>query len=362
MCRWAVVLTLVCAAAPGQAQRLFGTVVLADGRTPGSGAIVAATDSSGAVVAREMASSRGDYVMPLSAAGTFTLTAWRVGSEPEVVRGVVVGAGSDVRQRIVMARPAPRPPRVSARTGETCELGAATSAPATLWDQLQTALATTAMAEQTRLFVASWTLAQRQIDGNLRDTISRKDSPERMNLEVPIMPTLPPDSSRRRGFVIERPQGVMYHVPGVATLRSASFIEARCFALEPAPADRPTWIGLHFRPSAVRTGLSDIEGTVWFDSASLEPQRLDYSYLGLPPTFAPARPGGSIAFRRVATGHWVADEWTIRVPSGRYIRMFAYDTREVPSGYGNFTLEGVQVTTATLRVLEVNGAPIYRRP
>ena len=358
----AIAIALTIFAADAQAQRLFGTVVLTDDRTPAGGAIVEAADSTGAIVARELASGRGDYVMPLSRPGTYTLTTRRVGSEPEVMRGIEVAAGADVRTRIILSRSTPRPAPVPVRTGETCDIGRAVGGPATLWNQLQVALATTAMAEATHLFVASWRLSQRIIDGNMRDTISRKDSDERLAIEVSVMPTLSPDSSRQYGYVLERPQGVLYHAPGAAILRSPRFAEGRCFASEPGPADHPGWVGVHFRPEAARTGLSDVEGNVWFDAETLEPQRLEFLYTGLPPTFAPARSGGSATFRRLATGHWVTDGWTIRVPSGRYLRMFEYDTRGVPSGAGNITLIGVQYTTATLQGVQVNGATIFRRP
>ena len=358
----AMAFALVMLASTANAQRLFGTVVLANDRTPAGGAIIEATDAGGTIVARELASGRGDYIMPLNSAGTYTLTARRVGSEPEVMRGVVVAAGADVRARIILAHPTPRPARVTARTDETCNVAGGTGVPALLWNQLQTALVSTSMAEQSRLFVGSWTLSQHIIDGNLRDTISRKQSAERLPIETSVMPTLSPDSARRHGYVIEAPQGVLYHVPGVTMLRSSRFVEARCFAAEPAPADQPGWIGVHFRPEVGRTGLSDVEGNVWFDAATLEPQRLEFVYTGLPPTFAPARSGGSATFRRLATGHWVTDTWTIRVPSGRYYRMFEYDTRGVPSGAGNIALIGVQSTTATLQAVLVNGATIYRRP
>lgn len=344
------------------AQRLFGTVLLADDRTPAAGAIIEAADASGAVIAREIATVHGDYIMPLSRAGTFTLTTRRVGSEPEVMRSVVVAAGADVRKRIVLTRAAARPAPVSTRTGETCDLNRGTSDPAALWNQLQIALATTAMAEATHLFVGSWTLSQRVIAGNLRDTISRKESNDRLAIERSVMPTLSPDSARRHGYVIEAPQGVLYHVPGMAMLRSPRFVEGRCFAMEPAPPDRPRWIGLHFRPEAARSGMSDVEGDVWFDAATLEPQRIEFLFTGLPQTFDPARSGGSATFRRLATGHWVADSWTIRVPSGRYNRMFEYDTRGVASGAGSVTLVGVQSTTATLQAVQINGATIFRRP
>lgn len=114
-------------------------------------------------------------------------------------------------------------------------------------------------------------------------------------------------------------------------------------------------------PASARTGLSDIEGDAWFDAVTLEPLQIDFRYTGLPSSFAAARAGGSIRFRRLVTGHWIADEWSLSVPSGRYSRLFAYDTRDVPSGAGTISLDGVRITTMLMREVQVNGATIYRR-
>jgi hypothetical protein len=344
------------------AQRLFGTVVQADERTPSVGAIVIALDSAGVVVGRDLATGRGDYVLPLTRPGKYTIVARQIGSLDETVRDIDVAAGRDVRTRIVLSRPVRRPAQVTERSKGVCALAGDSTGLAALWDQLQTALASMEMAESSKMFVATWDARERVLDANLRDTLGRSESSERLALDIPFFPTLRPDSSERLGFVVESAEGVRYFVPGPATLRSPGFIARRCFGFEPAPASQPGWIGLHFWPVGYRMGLSEIEGTVWFDATTLEPRALTFLYGGLPPAFAPARPGGGVRFARISTGHWITDEWTLKVPSGRYQRMFAYDARGNPNGYGNLRLDGVRTTTARLAELTVNGSAIVRRP
>lgn len=348
--------------APSLAQRLFGTVVQADDRTPSVGAVVSVLDSSGAVIGRDLTTGRGDYVLPLTRPGRYTLIARQIGSLDETVRDIQVEAGRDVRTRIVLSRPARRPAQVTERTKGLCELRGDSTGLGTLWDQLQFALTSLELAESSRMFVATWDTRERVVDANLRDTLSRSESSERLGLDIPVFPVLRPDSSERLGFVLESPEGVRYFVPGAATLRSPGFRARRCFGFEPAPASQPGWIGLHFWPVGYRMGVSDVEGTVWFDAATLEPRALTYLYGGLPPAFTPARAGGGFRFARISTGHWIADEWTLKVPSGRYQRMFAYDARGNPNGYGNLRLDGVRMTTARLAELTVNGSAIVRRP
>lgn len=360
--RTACILTLALALAQhAEAQRLFGTVFRADGTTAAGGAIVTVTDAAGTVLGRDLTTARGDYVIPLAAGGRVTIVAQRVGSEPEVMRNVEVSAGRDLRQPITLSRNARRPPPVTAPSREVCDVAGDTTGMASLWAQFQTALASSEMAEGAGGFVGSWSQADFSLGANLRDTLARERSTLRLELAQPVVPQMRPDSSARLGFVLETDQGVFYHAPGLATLRAPSFLARRCFSLVPAPAAQPTWIGLHFRATGYRIGTMEVDGTVWFDAATLEPHALTFFYMGLPPAFASSEAGGAIRFNKAVTGHWIADEWMLRIPSARYRRMFAYDTRGIPNGYGNLSLDGVRVTVARLMELTVNGNTIYRR-
>jgi hypothetical protein len=358
----ALVALVACAARAGEAQRLFGNVVLADERTPASGTIIEVADSLGGFVARELASARGDYVIVLSRPGKYTIVAQRVGSLAETVRDIAVAEGQDVRTRVILRRAAPRPEKVAQRTRGVCDLTGDTTGLANLWEQFQIALTTTAMAQQSKAFGATWSISERILSSTLRDTTSRSTSEERVPLDIPVFPVMRADSTERLGFVIETTDGVKYHFPGVATLRSRGFLTRRCFAFEPAPDGLPGWVGLHFWATGYRIGVNEIEGTVWFDQATVEPRAMTFVYSGLPPAFAGARAGGALRFQRLATGHWIPDEWTLRVPSGRFQRMYAYDAHGTPSGYGNLRLDGVRIAVATLSELTVNGSPLIRRP
>ncbi len=343
------------------AQRIFGTVFRADGMTAAPGTVVTVTDAAGKVLGRDVTTARGDYVIPLAAGGPMTITALRVGSEPEVLRGVDVVTGRDLRRPITLVRDARRPTQVTVRGREVCDLAGDTTGVASLWAQFQIALASNEAAELAGGFVGSWSQADFSLGASLRDTLTRELSSHRLGLDQPVLPQLRADSSARLGFVLETDQGVFYHAPGLATLRAPTFLTRRCFSIEPAPPGQPSWIGLHFRATGDRIGTVEIDGTVWFDAATLEPHALTFFYTGLPPAFGPAEAGGAIRFNKAVTGHWIADEWMLRIPSARYRRMFAYDTRGIPSGYGNLSLDGVRVTVARLMELTVNGNTIYRR-
>ena len=366
--RWVAVIAsaaLLALVAPtsARAQRLFGSVVLADDVTPAPGAIVTATDSAGIAAGRELTTTRGDFVLPLAHGGKFTITVLRLGSLPETVRDVVVERGRDLRIRIRIARDTPRPPSVAVRSGELCNVRGDTGAIGHAWSQFLIVLATAEMAAESKAFSGTWLRTERNLAKNLRDTVARSDSSVVIPLDGIMMPAIPPDSSRIAGFVIESEDGVLYHTPDVTTLASRAFLARRCFSFDPPPPGQPGWTGLHFRSPDFRVGVVDVEGTLWIDRATLEPRGLGFRYVNLPPSFAAAESGGTLRFRQLPTGHWIVEEWTLRVPAGAFRRIFSYDQRGALSGYATkLTLDGVRITALRLMELELNGSPIFRRP
>jgi hypothetical protein len=311
---------------------------------------------------RELTTARGDFVLPVSHAGRYSVSVLRIGSLVEVVRDVVVEPGRDHRMRIRLTREAPHPPAVSIRSGEQCSMRGDTSLVGHTWAQFLIALATADMAAESKAFVGTWLRTERRLDKGLKDTIARSDSSESLPLEAPLIPAIPPDSSRSAGFVIESEQGVLYHLPDVATLASTAFLDRRCFSFDPPPPSQPGWTGVHFRAPDFRIGVVNIEGTLWIDRATLEPRGLGFRYVNLPPPFGPAEAGGTLRFRQLPTGHWIVEEWTLRAPSGVFRRIFSYDVRGAPSGYATrLTLDGVRIAGLRLMEMEVNGSPIFRR-
>ena len=348
--------------ARAHAQRLFGNVVLTDDQTPARAAIVTAADSAGAIAGRELTTARGDFVLPVPHPGKYTVTVLRLGSLPETVRDVVVEPGRDHRMKIRISRDAPRLPSVTVRSGEQCNMSEDAGSLGYTWSQFLIVLATVEMAADARSFSGTWLRTERRLDKNLRDTVFRSDSLEAIALEAPMMPSISADSSRTAGFVIESEQGVLYHTPSAATLASRDFLARRCFSFDPAPVGQPGWTGVHFRSSEFRLGVVDIEGTLWLDRETLEPRGLGFRYVNLPPAFDGAESGGTLRFRQLPTGHWIVEEWTLRVPAGVYRRIFSYDQRGSLNGYAmKLALDGIRIASLRLMDLELNGSPIFKR-
>ena len=336
--------------------------MLADDHTAARGAIVTAADSAGEVPGRELTTVRGDFVLPVPHPGRYTVTVLRLGSLPEVVRNVVVETGRDLRMKIRLTRDAPHPPSVTVRSGEQCNIGGDTTALGHAWSQFLTVLATADMAADSKVFSGTWVRSERRLGGNLRDTVQRSDTTVTIALDASMMPAIPPDSSRSAGFVIESEEGVLYHTPNIATFASRAFLARRCFSFDPAPPGQPEWTGVHFRSPDFRVGVVDIEGTLWIDRTTLEPRGLGFRYVNLPPAFAAAESGGTLRFRQLPTGHWIVEEWTLRVPTGAFRRIFSTDSRGALNGYATkLTLNGIRIASLRLIELELNGSPIFRR-
>ena len=279
------------------------------------------------------------------------------------MRDVVVERGRDLRIKIRIVRDAPRPPSVVVRSGELCSVRGDTGAIGNAWSQFLIVLATAEMAAESKVFTGTWLRTERNLGKNLRDTVARSDSTVTIPLEGQMMPAIPPDSSRIAGFVIESEDGVLYHTPDVTTLASRAFLMRRCFSFDPPPPGQPEWTGLHFRSPDFRVGVVEVEGTLWIDRATHEPRGLGFRYVNLPPSFATAESGGTLRFRQLPTGHWIVEEWTLRVPAGAFRRIFSYDQRGAMSGYATrLTLDGVRLTGLRLMELELNGSSIFRRP
>ena len=356
-----VVAAWLLAVRPGHAQRMFGTVARADGITSSAAVVVTATADDGRIAARDLATARGDFVLPLPRPGSYTITVAALGAMPVATRATI-GSGQDLRLTLATGRALLPVAPVGARTADICTAGDTSSAAARAWGQFVTALATTQIAAEAKAFSGTWDRSERTLGRFLIDTIARRDTTAMLELEQAVMETLSPDSARDGGFVVETPGGVVYHTPDVAILSSPAFREHRCLSIAPPPATQPAWFGVHFRPERRREGVVDVEGTLWLDRETYEPRALGFRFVDLPPAFASADAGGALVFVRLPTGHWIVDEWMLRAPTGAFRRIFAYDSRNRPAGFAaKLTLDGVRIVSARLTELDMNGTLVYRR-
>ena len=118
----------------------------------------------------------------------------------------------------------------------------------------------------------------------------------------------------QRGFA--EPRGdtqLMFHGPDAEVLLADELVDHYCLSLAPRRAERPTQVGLNFRPMTRLRGRVDVEGTLWIDTLTRVLNDIEYAYLGLESWATVLKPGGRIGFRETSpTSVWI-DQWHIRM-------------------------------------------------
>ena len=302
------------AAASAGAQRLTGTIVEADGRTPASFVALLVLDAGGNTIARAQSTASGGFSVAVPSAGTYAVRALRVGFKPTLSDPVVVAAtdAATIRIQLTTERIVLAPVQVRERA--TCGNLATRRALIEAWDQARAALLGVARTEgltNVRFETLTWTI-ERDVwpDSGTRMTAESSGRSEGAAYRSP-----PARELLRGGFVRALGDSVEFHAPDAFVLLDPEFAERYCFLLEPAPTGHPEWIGLGVTPSQLRAGNVAIDGVLWLtrDGAL---QRFDYSYVGMDRLLEAAQPGGRVDFLQLPTGEWIVSRWSIRMPQG----------------------------------------------
>lgn len=305
------------------AQELRGTVVQSDGVSPASGAIVvllrAASDS---VIARAVTGSRGFYALRAPAAGEFRVQVLRVGHRPMAVGRYALGA-SDVQ--LVDIALADAPVMLAAfdvREAARCDVRPDSARlVAQLYEEARKALiVSSTQATGVRstaeydMFTRIENLRGRAVAPTQRSRVSGPSNRPFQSISV--------DSLMRVGYVVEESDGTVYRAPDADVLLSDAFAASHCMFVADGGKERPSSIGIGFRPVATRRGFIDIRGTLWLDRASSELQDIEYTFDGIPREHQRGGVGGRVEFARTSDGGWLVNRWAIRMPR--------ITTRELP--------------------------------
>src|SRR5205823_5400060 len=115
-------LIALAAASPLGGQIVSGTLLLRDGTTPISGAIVLATDARGETASRTLSGERGDFTLRLPAAGRYELRVLRIGYRPFAGPAVDVAPGATQQVRVLYTGDAVTLATVNVRERENCRV------------------------------------------------------------------------------------------------------------------------------------------------------------------------------------------------------------------------------------------------
>lgn len=328
---WLAVSTPVTALAQGQ-PLVRGDVVLADDRTPASGAIVEVTDTLHALVARALTTDRGTFSIALPRNGRYGARVLRIGFRPTVVPPFEVAPGEPRSLHIVLTSEPIRLGEVRVAGEDACRIRADSGQlVAQVWEETRKALTSTRLGQPGGHLTASG-LSYRSVRDIAGRVVLWQSLTPLTTVGARPFVSASVDSLARLGYATVDAGGTLnYYGPDADALISDEFAAAHCFRLLPPPHERPAWIGVGFRPVRDRKGITDIAGTFWVDRSSAELRLLEYLYTNVPPAVERSHAGGRIEFVRLASGDWLTNRWTIRAPSAVERRSVV---RDVPAARG----------------------------
>jgi hypothetical protein len=361
-----LLISLFCAlaAGPSLAQSgavVRGQVVLPDSATRAAGIIVAASDASGAVVARALSGTIGEFRLELPRAGRYVVRALRVGYRPTVLPAIELAAGEDRVVRIVLRGEAVALAAVQVRGDNVCRIRQDSGqAVAQLWEEARKVLTATQLSTASRTLEARVVVFDRTTNVSGTSLLADRSSVKEGPTERPFA-AMSPDSLARYGYVREQPDSsVVYDAPDADALLSDQFAALHCFRVTPPTKAHPEWVGVAFKPARERRGIDDIEGTLWLDRGTAELRRLEFAYTNLADEIKDAGAGGFVEFVRLPTGQWLVSRWTIRMPRAHYVRETAFRTvRANAAAARRLVIDGLQLAGGDVTAVTREGIELY---
>lgn len=288
---------------------------------PLAGVLVSALDAAGAVGPSVLSSSDGTAGVRVAGAGPHRLLIRRIGFAP-VTTGPITEP-SEAGPTLEVIVPVHRITLGTVRVVGALTCTNATASPAAgaaaAWNEVRTALETSALTRSQRLVTTNGITFQRDLrpDGFVErtDTTLRGRSGERpFFAQDPVL-------LERDGYFRQHDDGSQdFYGPDERVLLSDGFTRHHCVTgfSEIRHDSAGTEVALAFVP---RTGDTrpEIRGLIWIDSATSELRRIAFEYVrvALP---APADSiGGSVDFSHLGSGAWIISAWTLRIPRWRMV-------------------------------------------
>jgi len=338
------------------AQTVRGIVTLPD-TSRAVGVIVIANDAKGAAVARALTGESGGYELKLPGAGRYEVRVLRIGFRPTVVPPFDVEAFESKNLPIVLHGEAIVLSAVKVQGKSTCRMQQDSGqAVAHLWEEARKAIAATQLSPGGTRQTVKWVMYDRNTD--ITGSMVTSESKNSYSASaVKAFVGLPPDSLAKIGYVTEDATGTVYRGLDAEGLLSEQFASLHCFREEPPSKDKGDWIGIGFRPAKERSGIVEIEGTLWLDRTSLELRQLEFRYTNLPDEYTHMKAGGNIEFLRLSTGSWLVGRWQLRMPRASRQLVPHFDTKLGGRDDLKMVVDGLQFSggevTAVTRGAEV---------
>ena len=123
------------------------------------------------------------------------------------------------------------------------------------------------------------------------------------------------DSLFRFGYIRRVADTSSYFSPTLGVITDDRFAARYCFTRVSDEAARPDWIGVAFEPARrPGPGIADVVGTFWLDRNELLLREVTYTYVNAPLHHRTEGLGGELHFVQLASGHWILQDWDVRMP------------------------------------------------
>lgn len=302
-----MLLAAVLAAGPLGAQTVRG-VLVDEAARPVPSAIVSLIYPGGSTRVGALTDARGRFTIVAALPGRYTVRAERTGYRTaETV--VDLSAGATVDVRLTTAVQVFVLPAVDVVAESRCTVRPGRGLAAyTLWEEAQKALRSAAYLQDAERVAYTVKTFRADIEMRIGRMRRQYDDPRRVTGRPFV--TLSPAALAEGGYVRTERDSVGFYGPDAHVLLSDEFLDTHCLYVDPLRGDREA-VGLRFEPIR-RRGVVDVRGVLRIHRRTGELLSVDYEYTELGGATARARAGGTVEFRRLASGAWVVTHWRIR--------------------------------------------------
>jgi hypothetical protein len=275
---------------------------------PLSGALVALLNARDSVVAEGLTTEAGARALRATP-GAYRVRVRRVGYLPFVSDPVSLPRDSALTlniesPRVVLERIVVNSKSPCARNDPNAQ------ALSTVWDEIDKALRSSQLTNEDLSGIGRAHTYRMEFD---RDgTVLMADTTVFAIVDRRPFGAIDPRSLAIDGYVLGRAEtGWHYFAPDETVLLSEPFASTHCFRLV-RQRDRAGQIGVSFQP-VPRRQVADIAGVLWVDQETSELREVVFRFVNAGP-MSQFDGGGSTHFRRVPSGAWIVDGWTLTAP------------------------------------------------
>lgn len=288
------------------------SVRISEQGAPAQGVLILLLDADGNTHARGLSAADGRLVLR-AAAGRYRIRAELIGRRPTETDFFELASEQALEREIALETEPVMLDGITAEVGQLCEVRPMPGRDVhTVWDEARKALEAEQIGREAALYRFDIEHFVREVEPRSRRVVADQRN-ALSNLTTNPFRTRPAAELVEDGYFRNTPDGDILYAPAPDVLLSDEFLDTHCFRLVRNERAEPGAIGLSFEPVPGRK-QNDVAGVLWLDDETAHLRRLEFRYVQLPTRLPTGPYGGEATFRRLPSGVWVVQQWTIRAP------------------------------------------------